>query len=59
MCEYQAAYNYDPATHERIPNKKDLVKELEAAIDEEIAKGKGFHEHTPRYMKAMEAIRNV
>lgn len=59
MCYYREAYSYDPETHKRIPIKKDLLNELKAAINEEIAKGKGFHDHTDRYHKAMEAIRNV
>ena len=56
---YREAYSYDPKTHERVLNKRDLWKELKAAIDEEILMGREFHEHTERYHRAMEAIRNA
>lgn len=52
---YREAYSYDPETHERIPNKRDLLKELKAAIIEEAETGRV----TSRYNEAMEAIRNV
>ena len=56
---YREAYGYDPETHERLPIKRNLLRELKAAIGEEIGKGNGFHDRTDRYFDAMEAIRNV
>lgn len=52
---HRKAYAYDPKTHKRIPNKRDLLKELKSAIAENVSDGRV----SVRYYKAMEAIRNV